>query len=219
MSSEATKLDEKSYSLKEFDEIFFLILNDLGVNAIKGAADCTDAIFRLSSNYVDRPAFEALKKFYDLYFSSGDVEISKDSVNQEVNELFEKIQKKISEGGNTDDIEENEDQKKQRLGLAGVQKQLEGLITLNAGIKRQIIPALTSMQFEDAVSQRMDHLLRGWKMINVFLHNTALLDAEPLARELANTCSSVEETQAYYKTVLGEEAPEGQGERSIFLEF
>lgn len=104
--------------------------------------------------------------------------------------------------------------------MSGVQKQLEGLITLNAGIKEQIIPALSSMQFEDAISQRIDHLLQGWKKINDFLHNMTMLDAEPLARELAGICSSVEETESFYRLILDEEPPVGgEAERSIFLEF
>lgn len=201
------------------DEIFFKIMTELGGNAIKGASDCTDAIFKLSSNYVDKPAFEALKKFYDLYFCGGEFVDHKTTVNRDVDHMIDALQSKLSAGEDLD-IEEDEDLKKHRLGLAGVQKQLEGLVTLNAGIKQQIIPALTSMQFEDAVNQRIQHILSGWMSINNALHTkNADDDVGDLAQSLADGCSSVEETEDFYKIVLEQDAPEGQHERSIFLEF
>lgn len=220
MSSEAKKLEHDQVTLSEFDDIFFNILSGLGKDAVDSAAQCTGAIFNLSSNYVDRPAFEALKKFYDLYFSEESIDASKDTVNEEVDNLIDAIQEKLDAGEDAYEIEEDEETKKSRLAMAGVQKQVEGLITINAGIKKQIIPALSSMQFEDAVSQRMEHLLDGWKKINEFIHNSALLDAEPFVRELANICTSVEETESFYQIMLDEKPPEGgQAERSVFLEF
>lgn len=220
MSGPAEKLEDQSLTVNELDDIFFSIMTELGKNSVEGAAQCTNAIFKLTSNYVDRPAFEVLKKFHDFYFGSQDIESRKNDVDQGVSDLFEQIQSRVLRGEDLSGVTENEAVKKRRLGLAGVQKQLEGLITLNAGIKTQIIPTLSSMQFEDAINQRIAHLVEGWKKINEFLHNTALLDAGPLARELAKVCTSVEETSDFYEIVLEEELPpEEKVERSIFLEF
>ena len=221
MSSEAKQLPPDTMELQAFDKIFFKILDGLGKEAIGGAAECTDAVFQLSSNYIDRPAFEALKNFYELYFGDGILDADKDSVNEEVDDLFSKVQDAIAEGKSIDEssIEEDETQKRRRLGLAGVQKQMEGLITLNAGIKGQVLPALSSMQFQDAVSQRIDHVVKGWAMVDKLLLSDEHVDASDLAEDLAKICSSVEETADYYKIVLEKDAPEGQTERSVFLEF
>ncbi len=221
MGHEATNLTTKSLTLEEFDNIILDIFENLGKHAIKGASDSTDAVFRLSANYLDRPAFVALKKFYDLYFGDCQIEEEKDSINQEVDEIVSQIKSKIDEGGSLEDVKEDEFLKRKRLGLAAVQKQLEGLITLNSGIKNQILPALSSMQFEDAVSQRVDHIIKSWKTIQkeLFCSTVSKDEIEGIALKLANICSSVDETRDFYTIVLKEEPPEGETNRSVFLEF
>ena len=110
--------------------------------------------------------------------------------------------------------------RKRRLGLAGVQKAAEGLITLNTGIKDQVLPALTSMQFEDAVSQRIDHLVKGWKIIDHFIQNHEKTEeADSVASKLAEICSSVEETNDFYTIVLKEDPLKDKKSVLYFLNF
>lgn len=221
MGQEAINLPSKEITLEELDTIILEIIEELSKKAIKGASECTDAVFRLSANYIDRPAFEALKKFYDLYFGEAHIEDDKNTINQDVDDLVEQIQSKIEDGESLDSVSEDESTKRKRLGLAAVQKQLEGLITLNAGIKTQVLPALSSMQFEDAVSQRVAHLVEGWQLIQkaLFYADQSTEDIDTICKDLAKICSSVEETKDFYNLVLGEEPPEGEDNRSVFLEF
>lgn len=224
-SDEARRLnDQPNLTLGEFDLAFLSLLRDLGKQAMAGARSCTEAIFELSSNYVDKPAFEALRKFYDLYFADEDLEERKAKVHREVDTLVDELQTKMARGESLDEVSSVEDQsnnRTDRLGLAGVQKQLEGLITLDEGIRTQILPALASMQFEDAVTQRIDHVVSAWARYASFFEGGGQFtdDFYSLAKEAAQHCTSVEETQLYYNVVLEEEAPEGEEHRSIFLEF
>jgi hypothetical protein len=222
MSSDAKKLPvTDGPELVEFDLIFLSIFKALKAQALDGAQECTDAIFKLSASYVNKPAFDALKRFYELYFGSGDIEASKERINQEVDDLVASLQEKISAGESLDDVETGAEYEQERLGLAGVQKQLESLITLDSGIKQQILPALTTMQFEDAINQRLEHVKSAWsKFVNYFAEGGGFnQDAEKVAREMAEACSSVDEAKTFYRLILDEEPPEGYETRSIFLEF
>jgi hypothetical protein len=208
---------------EELDVIFLKIFEALAQSALAGAAACTGAIFELSSNYMDKPAFDSLRKFYDLYFSSSDIDKKKDEVNADVDDIVSTLQARLEAGESIDEasgVDENEDLRRQRLSLSAVQKQLEGLIVLDSGIKEQVLPALASMQFEDAIRQRLSHVVHAWWRIGDVLHQDLNPEQlEEVARELAKVLSSVDETKTFYELVLNEKPPEGQDQRSIFIEF
>jgi hypothetical protein len=221
-SSSAQKMS-RLMAKEELDVIFLRIFESLSLSALAGAAACTGAIFELSANYMDKPAFDSLRKFYDLYFSSADIDKRKDEVNANVDDIVTTLQARVAAGENIDtatDVDDNEELRRQRLSLSAVQKQLEGLIVLDSGIKEQVLPALASMQFEDAIRQRLSHVVHAWWKVGDVLHKD--LDSnqlEDVARDLATVLSSVEETKTFYELVLNEKPPEGQDQRSIFIEF
>ncbi|HYX35860.1 MAG TPA: hypothetical protein VE954_22400 [Oligoflexus sp.] len=220
-SSSAQKLPSL-IAKEELDVIFLRIFESLSMSALAGAAACTGAIFELSANYMDKPAFESLRRFYDLYFSV-DIDKKKDEVNDNVDDIVSTLQARLAAGETldaVDDVDNNEELKKQRLSLSAVQKQLEGLIVLDSGIKEQVLPALASMQFEDAIRQRLAHVVQAWWKVGDVLHKDLNPNQlEEVARELAKMLSSVDETKTFYELVLNEPAPEGQDQRSIFIEF
>ncbi len=221
-SSSAQKLSP-SIAKEEMDVIFLRIFESLAQSALAGAAMCTGAIFELSANYMDKPAFDSLRKFYDLYFSSSDIDKKKDEVNANVDDIVSTLQARMEAGESIDNVkglDENEEIRRQRLSMSAVQKQLEGLIVLDSGIKDQVLPALASMQFEDAIRQRLAHVVQAWWRIGDILHKGLKSEQlEEVARELAKLLSSVEETRTFYELVLNEKPPEGQDQRSIFIEF
>jgi hypothetical protein len=208
---------------EELDVIFLKIFEALAQSALAGAAACTGAIFELSSNYMDKPAFDSLRKFYDLYFSSSDIDKKKDEVNADVDDIVSTLQARLEAGESIDEaagVDENDELRRQRLSLSAVQKQLEGLIVLDSGIKEQVLPALASMQFEDAIRQRLSHVVHAWWQVGDVLHKELNPEQlEEVARELAKVLSSVDETKTFYELVLNEKPPEGQDQRSIFIEF
>ncbi|WP_218110055.1 hypothetical protein [Oligoflexus tunisiensis] len=208
---------------EELDVIFLRIFESLSQSALAGAAACTGAIFELSANYMDKPAFDSLRKFYELYFSNTDIDKKKDEVNANVDDIVSTLQERMAAGENIDGasgVDDNEDLRRQRLSLSAVQKQLEGLIVLDSGIKEQVLPALASMQFEDAIRQRLAHVVHSWWKVGDVLHKDLNPNQlEDVARDLAKVLSSVDETKTFYELVLNEKPPEGQDQRSIFIEF
>jgi hypothetical protein len=202
----------------DLDRTFLQILMDQCASATEEARQCTASIFQLTSNYVAQPEFETLQQFYDLYFGSHDVDQKKNAVNDDVDDLVAMLQDQMERGEELSVGEEDQAKKEARLSLAAIQKKLETLITLDSGIRDQILPALATMQCEDAVRQRVEHLTFGWEKL-ITAAQTSGSDWAELAREIAAKTSSVEETNDFYQIVLKEKAPEGQADRGVFLEF
>ena len=223
MGSEAEKLTEmpSSQGVEELNDLFTKILGDLGAHAIDSAAACTNSVFNLSKEYMSKQAYESLRKFQQLYLkTTAEVDAQKNAINNEVDDIFEAAQANLKAGKAADsDIVENEERKKERLGLAGLQKQLEGIITLDKGIRAEIVPAINSIQFEDAVRQRIDHLNRAWKDLLTQLQNDPNGDPEPTLRKIGEYLSSQDEKDPFYKLMFNEDAPEGEADRGVFLEF
>ncbi len=207
--STAGKLDASvAADLDLLDATFLELYEDLVKSAVDVAAQATQEVFQLSNGYLSQSANDMLKQFYALYFGDGEVAARKEKINQEVDDLFDQIQAQVNAGGEIT-LAENDEAKKERLGLSGLQKQMEGLITLDKGIREKILPAMTSMQFEDAVRQRLNHLVAMWRA------RPQVADAE----KLATFCTSQAETAAYYKHVLHKPAPKGVETPSVFLSF
>ena len=224
-SSKSTLMDD----LCLLDQNFFLVFSDLVQLSQTGAAQCTESIFQLSSTYMKREMFESLQKFYDLYFShSTKHQRQKEAINSAVDEVFDAAKVAAARGAEREEISAEIDDSKlaaERLAAASLQKQLEGLIVLDQGIRNDILPALSSMQFEDATRQRLAHILTGWEKIFEFVQKLGdpsyftswppaelamhlRQDLDDILVGLAKMTSSVKETESYYQTVLKTPVPE-----------
>lgn len=195
-------------TIEAMDQMVLAIFGELGASATASAAASTEAIFKLSTNYMTKPAFDVLSSFYELYFIKSDsLDSRKMSVNEEVDAIFESAVLAMTRGEDIT-ISEDDVKRQDRLALAALQKRLEGLIVLDQGIKQEIVPAIASMQFEDALRQRLEHVHMMWNKVFAQLVTTpGDVSARELALEMAKLTSSVDETGTFYKTVLGEEAP------------
>jgi hypothetical protein len=197
------------------DELFLDVFLDLCADASDKVARSTQEIFDLSGKFMSKDTSDTLKQFYNLYFGTGGVDKQKERVNKEVDDLIDQIQENMASGKDVSAIKENEQSKLERLGLSGLQKQLEGLITLDEGIKNKIMPALSSMQFEDAVKQRLEHLSQGWDL--VIRPQPGMLLFEAVQEVVGATLSSADEIHAYYRIVLKEEPPEVTEEKVLLF--
>jgi len=212
----------KVLTIEELDQTFLSILTDQCEWATEEARQCTASIFTLTSHYISQPEFDTLQQFYDLYFvSSADMDQKKNAINEEVDSLVDSLQAAQERGEDLTVGTEDEAKKKERLSLSAVQKKLETLIKFDGGIRDQILPALASMQCEDAVRQRVDHLRNGWRVLVDADHSAmaSTPDWDAIAHGIAKTLTSVAETKAFYEKVLGEPAPEGIADQSVFIEF
>ncbi|MGE0173473.1 MAG: hypothetical protein AB7T49_11820 [Oligoflexales bacterium] len=200
------KLPELVVDKHPFDDAFLAIFTDLCEQSVANVADCTRQVFELSASFVSKDASKVLKQFYELYFATGKVQAQKEKVNKDVDDLIDQIQAKMAAGQEitSENVVEDEAKKTERLGLSGLQKQLEGLITLDEGIKERIMPALSSMQFEDAARQRIEHLTYMWDLA---VNASNAIDTEILKETIAEILSSAAETKIYYEIVLKREPP------------
>lgn len=207
--STAGKLDASvTADLDSLDSAFLSVYGELAQGAMDVAAQATQEVFQLSNSYLSQSANDLLKQFYALYFGDGEVATRKEQINKEVDDLFDQIQAQV-DAGCAVDVQENDAAKKERLGLSGLQKQMEGLITLDKGIREKILPAIYSMQFEDMVRQRLEHLVKMWQS------RPKAEDAEVLA----TYCTSQSESKSFYTHVLHRPAPAGEDNPSVFLSF
>ncbi len=221
MGAKAEKAS-KVLTLEELDQAFLNILVDQCEWATDEARQCTAAIFTLTSRYINQPEFETLQQFYELYFGSGGaMDAKKNAINAEVDDLVAQLQAQQERGEELILPAEDETKKKDRLSLSAVQKKLETLITFDGGIRNQILPALASMQSEDAVRQRVEHISFGWRTLIEASQSQVSNNADwtTIARTIAAKMSSILESTIYYEKVLGEIPPEGLSEQSVFLEF
>lgn len=200
-----TKRKEECSGLSELDDRFLGLFEKLCGQAVARASECTDKVFSLTQEYLSKDVSEVLKKFYDLYFGR-ELDEKKEEMNREVDDLFDQIQSNLAEGRDPGQLSSSTQGEEERLGLSGLQKKIEGLIQLDDGIRSRVIPALSSMQFEDAVRQRLENICHVWKKLL-----SAPIEPQSLAQfaeELADSFTSMGETEDYYRLVLGLEPPE-----------
>jgi hypothetical protein len=164
-------------------------------------------ILETSSQFMTETSKKALQDFHRLYFSADALSIQKDDVNADVDLLFEAIQKTIAEGGDPNDIQESEQDKTVRLGLAALQKQLESIVQLDRGMREKLLPAIMSMQFEDATRQRLTHITSLWDLVAQNSHEK-FEDFRTIINEtMKGLLTTSLEKELFYSTVLGEPPP------------
>lgn len=184
------------------DNYFEKILVKLLTLAIETTGKCTQEVLKLSEECLDEKAHDTVSKFYNLYFSDN-LEKTKNEINQETDDLINQAMEQ-KEAGLDINIVSSQESEEKRLGLSSMQKELEGLITLDQGMKEQLMPVLSSMQFEDSVRQRLEHIIGGWKDIFFSGCNDQNINFKAIEKIL----SSVEETADFYQCVLKKDPPE-----------
>jgi hypothetical protein len=204
---------KKTDAKRQLDDLFLKVLGSMIDDVVKTSATASEQVIKLSSDFLSEKAQTALSRFHTLYFASAEVEQSKADVNADIDRMFDAVQGELAKG--SDDaaigkaVTENNELKEVRLQLAGVQKELETLISLESGIREKLVPVLTCMQFEDVMRQRLEHVMIAWHAIVAGIGPDEILDVELAAIEVEANLTSVEETAQFYRIVLKKEPPEG----------
>lgn len=208
--SEELNADSKRADIQALDEQFLRILNDLSSDIISNAGSSTEHILEISSKSYAGKASEALKDFKDMYFHSALMTDMTENVNKEVDDLFDSIRAQVEQGEEVtldNTMEENEEAKKNRLAISGVQKKLEMIISIDQDIKERLMPVLSNMQFEDMSRQRLEHLYSAWFYIVESLGRD-FDDYGDVAEIVSTYMTSVNEKEDFLKLVLGRELTE-----------
>lgn len=189
-------------------------LVDLQKCAAENATQKVNQILEVSTNFLSEPSHQKLKMFHELYFSPENASASEStnaSINASVDDIFEQASALINEGKSDsevrDAIKTNEGAEESRLHLAGLQKKLESVITLEDGLREQLTTIISSMQFEDAARQCVEHIVAMFKEVVI---NSIHLTPEKMqesAEAMADRLAVKTERESFYRKVLHEEPP------------
>jgi hypothetical protein len=221
---EGEDMSEQKKSCKaseELDQAFVQIARGLGYQVMKTAEDASAKILSSTDQFLGKRAQDAVKKFHALYFGTAKVEETKKAVNDDVDNLIDQIRGEMSSGVSDAElgssVKESEQTREWRLGLSGIQKELETIIQIDKGIREKLVPVLWSLQFEDMIRQRLNHVLDGWELVMKDLENQEYLEPEKIGEQIAALLTSTAERESYYRLVLKREPPAGAGEDSAML--
>ena len=205
-STNAKHPSSTAEALESIDHLYVGFLRQFFDQALANASSATEMVFKVSSNFLSEPATDLLREFQSLYFSSGALEKKKENVNRNVDDLFEQASQQLNNNVKEIVLKENEIEEQDRLQLSQLQKRVEALILIDSNMRNNILPAMASMQFEDAIRQRIDHIVSGWSLMVTALANEEP-DTEGLKDRLADLASSVAESTPLYEIVLKREPP------------
>lgn len=207
---------------ESLDDPFMAIMSDFIDIIIGDAGQAASRILELSSQFLSSSAKVALQNFHDLYFGGEKMNLNKEAVNREVDDIFDQVLTQVAAGHEVAscDITVHEDAstKQSRLMLSGLQKQLETIISLDSGIREKLVPVLTTMQFEDMIKQRLTHIRNGWQAVHKATVE-GVKEFDDMAQELGTSLSSNLERKLYYSVVLGTEPPPGSENDGMVFEF
>ena len=202
------------------DKIFLAVISDWIAMTSVAAEAAVEKIISNSGEYLSDEQQKAVSDFHDLYFADGEVNASKEAMNREVDNLVDQIQAEIDSGRDPyalSSVQESDDAKRTRLSLSGVQKQLETIVQLETGLKEKLVPVLTSMQFEDAIKQRLNRIADAWKK-SIDGAPESDEDCRWIAEDIAARLGTPLERQTFYPAVLGREAPKEELETITFFD-
>lgn len=209
-SQEATT---SSAAVDALDHIFLSLLQDFCKMVISHANHSAEFILQLSGNFLNESVQHALVDFHQLYFSAQNefTDTSK-QVNADVDNMIDNIQAILDKGTEIDQtkVAEVESIRSNRLSLAGLQKKLEKLITIDASIKDTLLPVLSGMQFEDMLQHRLSHIITAWEATVTTKHSDdRKTNTDIISQRIAGILTSQLERKLYYSLVLKAPPPEG----------
>ncbi len=157
----------------------------------------------MSSKFMSKASFEDLLTFRDLYTEDdSESRFDKDTVNKSVDNIFDQAMDLASQGDlsieeMSEKIREDKSQEDVRLGVSGLQKKLETLISTEDLLKNKLAPVIKSMEFEKEARSRVQHVSSG---IILLLNKDNDLNAQ--MQRLHNSMSPGNEKDTFEENVL-----------------
>ena len=198
------------------------LVKDLQRSATQNATKKVNEIIAVSSTYLGESNHEKLKMFHEMYFApSKQLESQKSNMNADVDDIFEQAkalaETDLSEAEIVSRLKFDSTKENDRLQLSGLQKKLEALISFEEGLKEQLAPVMNSMQFEDAMRQRIEHIVEMFTLIvkNRLIENPTAI--ESVVHDLAARITIKSERESFYTNIMHEEAPPHVESDSFFF--
>lgn len=195
--------------VRELDDVFLQVLAAMKAEVTTVAGQASQMILQRASTYVASSARQALVNFHQLYTTGAEAQAGTLSVNRNVDDIFDQVAAQVEDGVEESNIVimEEEAAARARLSFSGVQKELEAIIRMDAGIREKLVPILSNMQFEDSLRQRLDHIEQAWSLTIDQLQNPEAMDLEVMTLEIAQMTTSVAERASAYRILMRSEPP------------
>ncbi len=143
---------------REYVIMYAALASDLLSISLASLQEATETILEKGIGFINEEECEELRSFYNMYKEKSEELIEKsEKVNKDVDNIVDDLLEK-ADAGEEIDYEESEEQKDDRLGLSGMQKQLESVARLNKGLKEKTYPLILELQCEDILTQKVSHL-------------------------------------------------------------
>lgn len=210
---------------EQLDKIFFSLISDL-TNEVKDlASSSAEDVLALASEYLEEDESTAFFDFYNMYFSdNAKIAKSESLINSDVDSIMQEAQEALEAGKDLKELYKEDEVAEgslvdSRLGVAAFQKDLESLVRMEDGIKSNLLPVLTSMQFEDQLSQRLSNIERAWDLVIQGWGSGNDLNIDNIKDEMKGGFRCPRERTLFYQIVLGEEPPKDIEEADMDMLF
>ncbi len=172
------KLTEAFYQQRRyFVELFSFVANEFLTLAVYRLEEATNTILDHGTGLSKQGRKIKVGKFYQQKKDqSSDEDLAAEKLNHmndEVDDIVDQLQEKMEKGEDVD-FKEDEQSKKDRLGLAGMQKQMEAVSRLNLGLRSKAFPVLIEMQNKNILYAKSAVLKKNIKSL---LHLIDKIDA------------------------------------------
>ena len=216
--------EKQEDALKEFDELMVKIINETLSLAKTSASESVKNVIELSKNYLAENVHDALENFHNLYFDNEKVQKQSDDINSIIDHVVGSMQEDMKNDSLSDETIKKASKmlnigEKERLSISQAQKQIESLIATQDAIKSKVAPVIASMQFEDLMRQRIEHLEAGYQKVSELDENCSEEEISEVIDFLECLCASKEETEEFYEEVKKEDPPEGFVTQSKVIAF
>ncbi len=205
---------------RQFIELMIQVSDKMFELLLGSITNSTELIMSGSLGYLNAEESETMQRFIELYKDQFSTIIPKaETVNDDVDSIIDQLQEKM-EAGEEVDFEESEAQEEHRLGLAGLQKQLEVIARLDQGLKDKIGPLMLELQCTDILAQKVEHLIAALKNFSEFTGENSFLsdkevDATDFLNQLLLSLTMFDERQIFHKIFLNEEITEDDEQTEI----
>ena len=206
-------MDEKKARMAEMDDALLGIVSEVCNGAVECAGKAVESILDVSSKFIDGHAQRALKDFRSIYFENSEIRLETEKINSGVDSMIDDLQEKLEAGHDLSELSlaediENDELARNRMALSALQKRLEQIISLDDAIKQKLLPVLSSMQFEDMIRQRLNHVVAMWGIAILAVQHSESTEFTATAEEMAQCLTSKGERDLYYRRMLGIDPPE-----------
>ena len=217
--------DQNNISLEQWDDLMLSILDEMFAMSKTCASENVKNVLEISKNFLNQETHQALDNFHNLYFKNEKAQKQSDEFNSIVDHVVESLQGSMRD---SEQLSEKDIKKAtmvlnigetERLALSQAQKQIESLISMQDSMKEKLTPILASMQFEDMMRQRVEHLEIGYQKICQLSESCSPDDIKSIVDELEALCASKEETAEFFEEVKKEDPPQNFTPKSSVFTF